>query len=195
MKFVLLNAIAKYFLIFRFSLLGLKWQVWLNFLKHHYWPTDTGSTWSRKYPLSWLWCMKETLKIVYRGSRRIQATARFIGWRSLALFLLMYLFRSVKISLNSMGTSETYPIKMLLRCWCMIHLMSDCKGATSWIGGPCSASLAGGCGGKMRVIISLKLSVGLATRLPSVEMVSWPSMHSLNWWRWRCGIFVSRLIG
>ena len=33
-------------------------------LKHHSQSVDTGSTWSRKYPLSWLWCMKETLKMV-----------------------------------------------------------------------------------------------------------------------------------
>ena len=33
-------------------------------LKQHSQSLDTGSTWSRKYPLSWLWCMKETLKMV-----------------------------------------------------------------------------------------------------------------------------------
>ena len=132
--------------------------------------------------------------MVYNGSRRIQATAKFMGCSSLALFLEMYLLSRVTISLNSIGTSETYPIRRVLRFGCIVHLIS-CNGATSWTGGPCSASLAGGCGGKMRVIMILKLSVGLATRLPSVEMVSWPIIHSRNWWICTWGILVSLLIG
>ena len=32
---------------------------------------------------------KETLKIEYRGSKRMQAIVKFMGWSSLALFLLI----------------------------------------------------------------------------------------------------------
>ena len=71
----------------------------------HYSSVSTGSTWSLTYPRTWLKCTKETLNMAYNGSRRIQATAKFMGCSSLALFLEMYLLTRVTILLNSIGTS------------------------------------------------------------------------------------------
>ena len=125
----------------------------------------------------------------------MQATDRFMGCRSLALCVEMYLFSKVTMALNSTGTVETKPSKRRDRSSCIIHFTSDCKGFTSWIGGASSASLVTGCLGKRRPSMTLKLSVWFWLLLPSSEIVSRLRIHPRSWWRWRCGMPVSLLIG
>ena len=84
---------------------------------------------------------------------------------------------------------------MMLRFASIVHLTSFCIGDTAWMGVAFSPSLVGSCCGKIRLIITLKLSVGFEMHLPSSEMVMRFSTHCLIWWRCRWGISVSFFIG
>ena len=125
----------------------------------------------------------------------MQATDRFMGCRSLALCVEIYLFSSVTMALNSTGTVETKPSKSRDRSSCITHFTSDSKGCTSWIGVAPSTSLVSGCLGKRRPTMTLKLSVWFWLLLPSSDILSRLRIHARSWCRWRCGMPVRVLMG